>query len=175
MTAVLGSINDGFWVSTISGQANQPLTQLIFFCPNEGCSAPDLDIAAFKLGKTNAVVSFSKPVNLHKCSLSLDSNTKFDTKKWLPINSSISKYDTIWTLKDVFELNSDSSETLELEFIDENGQSHTLPIVKHENSLFGIKMPKFGYEFGASVLDVLKEQLSSCQQLLEFEPNSKCK
>lgn len=134
-----------------------------------------MDIAAFKLGKTNAIVTFSKAVNLHKCSLSLDANTKFDTKKWLPLNASASNYDTVWTLEDVFELNSDSNSTLELEFIDEDGQSHTLSILKRDNSLFGIKMPKFGYEFGASVLDVLKEQLSSSQQLLEFEPNSKCK
>lgn len=115
-------------------------------------------------------------MNLYKCSLSLDSNTKFDTKKWQPVNTSdTNSYDTIWTLEDVFELNSESNAVLDLDFIDESGQSHTLPIKKQNNGLFGIKMPKFGYEFGSSVLDVLKEQLSSCKQLLEFEPDSKCK
>lgn len=140
-----------------------------------GYSAPELDIAAFKLSKTCAVVSFTKPVNLYKCSLSLDTNTKFDTRKWQPINSNNTEYDIIWTLEDVFELNSESNAVLDLDFTDEDGESHLLPISKRNNGLFGIKMPSFGYEFGSSVLDVLNEQLNSCKQLLEFEPDSKCK
>lgn len=122
------------------------------------------------------MASFSKPVNLFKCSLSLDSNTKFDTKKWRPATAGDHiVYDTIWTLEDIFELNSESNAVLDLDFIDENGQSHVLPIKKQNDGLFGIKMPTFGYEFGSGVLDVLREQLTSCKQLLEFEPDSKCK
>lgn len=104
----------------------------------------------------------------------MDSNTKFDTKLWQPINCKNNEYDVIWTLEDVFELNTESNVALELEFIDENGNSHLLPVAKQNDGLFGIKMPTFGYDFGSGVLDVLNEQLESCNQLLEFEPDSKC-
>lgn len=149
----------------------------ICICILIGYSAPELDIAAFKLTKTCAVATFTKPVNLFKCSLGLDSNTKFDTRMWQPLNGQGDRddlYDTIWTLEDVFELNSESNAILDMEFIDEHGHTHMLPIKKQNNGLFGIRLPKFGYEFGSSVLDVLKEQLASCKQLLEFEPDSKC-
>lgn len=139
-----------------------------------GYSQQELDIAAFKLTKTYAVISFTKAVNLHKCCISLDSTTKFDTKKWEPIQSN-AEYDIIWKLEDLFELNNEISSTFELVFVDEEENSHSLTITKHNDELFGIKMPKFGYEFGANVLDVLREQLESCKQLLEFEPESKCK
>lgn len=139
-----------------------------------GYSQQELDIAAFKLSKTYAIISFTKAVNLHKCCISLDSNTKFDTKKWQPIQDN-AEYDVIWKLEDIFELNNESSLTFDLTFVDEEENSHSLAIEKHNDGLFGIKMPKFGYEFGASVLHLLKEQLASCKDLLEFEPDSKCK
>lgn len=138
-----------------------------------GYSQQELDIATFKLTKTYAIISFTKAVNLHKCSISLDANTKFDTKKWKPIQND-AEYDIIWKLEDLFELNNESSLTFDLTFVDEDENSHNLPIQKQDDGLFGIKMPRFGFEFGAGVLDVLKEQLASCKQLLEFEPDSKC-
>lgn len=37
----------------------------------------------------------------------------------------------------------------------------------------GVKLPKFGFEFGSTILEVLHNQLESCNQLLEYEPDSK--
>lgn len=134
-----------------------------------------MDIAAFKLTKTYALITFTRPVDLYKCSISLDAATKFDTNKWHPINAESSvEYYTVWKLEDSFELNNESDSSFELTFIDENDNSHSLPISKCNDGLFGIKMPRFGYEFGSGVLCVLQDQLSSCQQLLEYEPDSKC-
>lgn len=84
------------------------------------------------------------------------------------------KHDSIWKLEDTFELNSEGDSLFDLTFVDENENSHILQITKSNDGLFGIKMPKFGYEFGSGVLNVLEEQLDSCQQLLEHEPDSKC-
>jgi len=139
-----------------------------------GYSQPELDIAAFKITKTNAIISFSLPVNLRNenCRLSLDVTTKFELKNWQPINST-NHYDTIWILQDSFELNNNSGSEFELEFIDEHGNSHLLTIRKTSNGLFGIKLPRFEYEFEPAVLDELKGQLKSCQELLEYEPESK--
>lgn len=115
-------------------------------------------------------------MDLYKCSLSLDAATKFDTNKWQPVNGdSHVKYYSVWKLEDSFELNNEGGSLFDLTFVDEDDNSHTLQIEKSNDGLFGIKMPRFGYEFGSAVLDVLQEQLSSCQQLLEYEPESKCK
>ncbi|KAG4070033.1 hypothetical protein HA402_013693 [Bradysia odoriphaga] len=139
-----------------------------------GYSQPELDIAAFKITKTNAIISFSLPVDLRNdnCSLSLDVTTKFELKNWKPINST-NQYDTIWILHDTFELNNNSESEFELDFIDESGKSHLLKVRKTTGGLFGIKLPRFEYEFEPSVLEELQGQLKSCQELLEYEPDSK--
>lgn len=141
-----------------------------------GYSQPELDIAAFKITKTNAIISFSLPVNLRneKCSLSLDVTTKFELKNWQPINST-NHYDTIWILHDSFELNNNSESEFELDFVGEHGTSHQLTIRKTTNGLFGIKLPRFEHEFEPTVLEELKGQLKSCDELLEYEPDSKCR
>lgn len=140
-----------------------------------GNSEQELDIVAFKLTKTFALLAFSKPVDLHKCAVSLDATTKFDTFKWHQLTDFENQYDSVWRLEDTFELNNDSESIFELVFTDESGVNHSLKVTKSDDVLFGIRKPKFGYEFGENVTSVLKEQLNSCKQLLEFEPESKCK
>lgn len=140
-----------------------------------GNSEQELDVAAFKMSTTYALITFTRPVDLYKCSISLNTTTKFDTNKWQPVNAKLDvKHDSIWKLEDTFVLNSEGDSLLDLAFVDECEISHTLQIIKSNDGLFGIKMPKFGYEFGLGVLNVLQEQLNSCQQLLEYEPDSKC-
>lgn len=97
----------------------------------------------------------------------------FELKNWSPLNSN-SSFSTIWLLKDVFEFNSNSDLQFDLEFIDETGGKHSLRINKINECLFGIKKPKFGYEFEEAVLEVLQGQLSSCEELLKFDPDCKC-
>lgn len=135
-----------------------------------------MDIAAFKLTPTYALITFTRPIDLYKCSISLDATTKFETNKWQAINAQPHlKYYTIWRLEDSFALNSEGDSVFDLTFVDENEAIHHLQIAKSNGGLFGIKMPRFGYEFGTGVRDVLQEQLKLCQQLLEHEPESKCK
>lgn len=176
MTVVPGSINAGYLVILWNiEQIINAILQTKLFYSTSGNSEQELDIAAFKLTKTYALITFTKAVNLHNCCVSFDATTKFDTKKWLPISGKHVQYDSIWKLEDSFELNNESNLKLDLTFIDETGTNHMLPITKCNDGLFGIKMPKFGYEFGNSVMIELKGQLTSCQQLLEYEPESKCK
>lgn len=147
-----------------------------------GFSQPELDIAAFKLTKTYAIVSFSKPINLNneKCSLSLNATTMFDVNRWKPVNTTLSTiggsslYHTIWMLEDTFELNTENDDReYQLEFCDENNVKHQLNVLRTNDAMFGIKMPKFGYEFEATVKHVLADQLKSCEELLEYESHSK--
>lgn len=54
------------------------------------------------------------------------------------------------------------------------GKYCALDLKRCHDGFFGIKCPRFEYEFGAAVIDELKNQLESCKQLLELEPDSKC-
>lgn len=114
-------------------------------------------------------------MNLHKCSVSLDATTKFDTSKWEPVQGqSHIQHHAVWRLEDSFVLDSEDGSQYDLTFVNESKEVYTLPIIKSADGLFGIKMPKFGFQFEAVVLDVLQDQLVSCQQLLEYDPDSKC-
>lgn len=137
-------------------------------------------MAAFRITSTQAIISFSIPVNLNdaRCSLSLDARTKFETSKWQPVGSSTT-HSCIWMLKDTFELNDNATDdagatTFTLEFQDETGAKHSLSVSKIGDCLFGIKQPKFEYEFEASVRDELQQQLQEFEELSTIEDDSKC-
>lgn len=83
-------------------------------------------------------------------------------------------------LRDSFALNEDDvsiegAAQLTLDFLDSSGKTHSLKVSKKNGCLFGIKHPKFGYEFEASVRDELQEQLQEFVELSELEDDSKCK
>lgn len=89
-----------------------------------GYSAPALDIAAFKVTPTRALVAFSTPVNLNdeRCQLRLDADTRFETKNWRPVGGgdAATTHSCIWMLHDSFALNADSSSAeFQLEFCDD--------------------------------------------------------
>ncbi|XP_058452584.1 geranylgeranyl transferase type-2 subunit alpha [Malaya genurostris] len=142
-----------------------------------GYSQPELDIAAFRLDieQELAVISFTRPVNLkHKnVILTFDFDCQFSQgSNWQPISSDCS-YDVTWVLQG-FRTKLDDKQVVLVHFTDENAKSYTLEAHRQsETSLIAVKIPKFGQEFGDAVLDVLKTQLDSCLQLLEYEPDSK--
>lgn len=149
-----------------------------------GYSAPALDIAAFKVTATRALVTFSTPVNLNdeRCQLRLGAATRFETRNWRPVGTTPgATHSTIWMLHDSFALNAESAANeYQLEFYDELGGKHELAVRKNgENGLLGVKLPRFEYEFEASVRDELEGQLRSYEELREIqrednEPESKC-
>lgn len=118
--------------------------------------------------KSFAVIAFTRPVDLIKDNISiLLSNDKSTDKQWLSITSN--KSDTIWILRGEFDICDQVTVTMK-----QNEKEFILETVKiNDNSLVGCKIPSFGYEFGVAVKEELKNQLDSCNQLLEFEPNSK--
>lgn len=142
-----------------------------------GYSRPDMDFAAFRLdaGRKLAVLTFTRPVNLKhsKTKLHFNFNDEMgDANKWHSASPEDS-YSVTWLLKDLNLVLPDQS-TYSITFTDEDGKSYTLDAQKlSERSLIAIKKPKFGYEFGTAVLHVLKAQLANCDQLLEYEPDSK--
>ncbi|XP_058823726.1 geranylgeranyl transferase type-2 subunit alpha [Topomyia yanbarensis] len=142
-----------------------------------GYSQPELDIAAFRLDTVRklAVIAFTRPVNLkHKnVTLTFDFDKEINQgSDWQPVATDGSHAVT-WLLEGLNTTFSDEHVSF-VSFKDENGNLYTLEVQRlSETSLIAIKLPKFEHEFNDAVLDVLKTQLDSCQQLLEYEPDSK--
>lgn len=134
-----------------------------------GYSDPKLDLAATKITKNQAIVTFTKPVDLEKdgITLTIDAIPELNNGKWCSLTGG--KSDTMWLQKGDFEIND------KVEVVATVKETHfKLETVKLEdNSFVGIKCPVFGYEFGAAVINELRSQLDSCDQLLECEPDSK--
>ncbi|KAL5280311.1 hypothetical protein ACFFRR_004346 [Megaselia abdita] len=129
-----------------------------------GYSQPDLDIGAFRMSKDKAVIAFTKAINLK-------SVTEFSLSSlnWKSVSGET--YDNTWIVSEASlpeEFIGDSSISLTFE-----GKTYSLELKNQETSVFGIKCPKFEYEFGAGVVETLKAQLDSCNELLEYEPDSK--
>uniref|UniRef100_A0A6B2E737 Geranylgeranyl transferase type-2 subunit alpha n=1 Tax=Phlebotomus kandelakii TaxID=1109342 RepID=A0A6B2E737_9DIPT len=122
-----------------------------------GYSELPLDFAGYREGGNLATVAFTKPVNLAKCRLEGE-----NVEDWRSPSGRI--YDNVWT-REARPGNPPS----ELVFTDEANKEYRMEI----SGYVGVKMPKFGHIFGTAVLNHLKEQLESCNQLLEFEPDSK--
>lgn len=135
-----------------------------------GYSDPKLDIAAVKITKKQAIISFTKPVDLARdgIKLSFESmSNELNEGKWRTITGG--KSDAIWVQEGDFQVNENVSVVMQLE-----DKEFTLTTRKlGDGSVVGIKCPAFGYEFGSAVMDELRSQLDSCNQLLEFEPDSK--
>lgn len=142
-----------------------------------GYSQPELDLAAFRMDTTKklAVVTFTRPVNLKHKDAKLEINSIEGINQDFNWRSACSdgSYSVTWILRDA-PTKLPEQQTFTLSFTDESGKTHTLELTNPSpTELFAIRKPKFNTEFGTAVVDVLKTQLESCQQLLEFEPDSK--
>ncbi|XP_052896795.1 geranylgeranyl transferase type-2 subunit alpha [Anopheles moucheti] len=141
-----------------------------------GYSQPVLDLAACRIdSKQNlAVLSFSVPIDLAAGGFELlvpCCEICNDTTKWLPANEG-STFDTTWIMKGSFAVNEECEASVTL--LTPDNAKHVLNLqIASRDCAVGVKKPKFGYEFGSAIVDVLKAQLASCQELLEYEPDSK--
>ncbi|XP_055596290.1 geranylgeranyl transferase type-2 subunit alpha [Uranotaenia lowii] len=141
-----------------------------------GNSQPPLDIVAFRmdLQRQLAVITFSRPVNLNHENVKLAASFSKDISEVAVWKAPLEKsYSLTWILNK-FSAEKSSQDSLTITFTDEDSTVHTIQVKQIDDStIFGIKQPKFDYEFGSAVVTVLKTQLESCEQLLEFEPDSK--
>lgn len=131
-----------------------------------GYSDPKFDIACFKLTKQHMIIAFTKAVDLNrdKISISIDNNCN---NQWLTLSGN--KSDCIWINRGNFEVINEIRVK-----VTQDDQEYLLTATKNDkNAVIGCKLPSFGYEFGTAVKEELKNQLESCNQLLEFEPDSK--
>lgn len=131
-----------------------------------GYSDPKLDIACFKLSQNQAIIAFTKPVDLIRDGIKISVNSAVDENSWKSLSGNRS--DAIWIQKGDFDVAAELSVKISY-----NGKEYSLDTKTVNDEVVGIKLPSFGYEFGEAVLEELNNQLESCNQLLEFEPDSK--
>jgi geranylgeranyl transferase type-2 subunit alpha len=134
-----------------------------------GYSEQKFNIACFKLTKNQAVISFTKPIDIVKDNviIVMNSEQENDSSSWRSLSGE--KSDWIWIQKGVFEL----SDNFTIE-VRRNECFYSMKTRRvNEEQLIAFNIPTFGYEFGAAVKEELKNQLDSCNQLLEYEPDSK--
>lgn len=135
-----------------------------------GYSDPKLDLASVKITKEQAIVTFTKPVDLEKDGIEIiiKSIPETDEGKWCSVTGG--KSDAVWIQQGNFDIKDELHKVL----AKVNNKTFELETKKLKSGeIVGIKCPSFGYEFGAAVMDELKNQLDSCTQLLEYEPDSK--
>ena len=134
-----------------------------------GYSDPKLDLASVKITETQVTVSFTTPIDLANDGITISINTipELNEGKWASVTGERS--DAIWVQQGNFQ--SINEATLS---VTKDEEIFNLDATKIQNgSIIGIKCPTFGYEFGAVVMEELRNQLNSCNQLLEYEPDSK--
>lgn len=135
-----------------------------------GYSDPKLDLAAVKITQNEAIISFTKPVDIARDGITIiiDSVQGVNSETWRTLGGG--KSDAIWIQQGDFQVDGKVKVVMkqqgEKEFHLETKQLES-------GCVIGIKCPTFGYEFGSAVMDELRNQLESCNQLLEYEPDSK--
>lgn len=134
-----------------------------------GYSDPKLDLATIKITKNQAILSFTKPVDMIKDGININvvSMEELNTCNWRSITGNNS--DSTWIQKGDYQVPENVKVIMKQN--DKEFQLETRKML--DGSLVGIKCPAFGYDFGATVMDELRSQLESCNQLLEYEPDSK--
>jgi geranylgeranyl transferase type-2 subunit alpha len=133
-----------------------------------GYSDPKLDLAAMKITRTQAILTFTTPVDLTRDGIEVivGGVPELNEGKWVAVTGERS--DAIWMQQGSFQPNA-GEVTMR-----QGDKEFKLEVKKLRDDLaIGIKCPTFGYEFGAAVMEELKNQLDSCNQLLEYEPDSK--
>lgn len=140
-----------------------------------GYSQPELDFAAFKLSLDTGeiIVAFTLPVTLGKpksFNVGILNSQSLDNLEWESANNET--HCTVWKSK-LIEPFQPTEQTMHITLTFKDSIELKLKVVHNSNQIIGIKTPKFGYEFQAAVLDILRTQLHQCEELLELEPDSK--
>lgn len=134
-----------------------------------GFAELQLDLAAVKITSCRAIVAFTKPIELTKNEFALQvDDDKFNFSEWKSLSGG--KSDSVWLREGSYAIESEACVTLSCK---NDTKTYKLSTKRVGEALIGIKLPIFGYEFTAAVKEVLRNQLDSCNQLLEYEPDSK--
>uniref|UniRef100_A0A182Y0L2 Geranylgeranyl transferase type-2 subunit alpha n=1 Tax=Anopheles stephensi TaxID=30069 RepID=A0A182Y0L2_ANOST len=141
-----------------------------------GYSQPELDLATCRIDakQSLAVLSFSVPIDLSSGGYRLTipcCDKCNDTSQWVSATDG-NTFATTWIMNGSFVVNEEGDPTVTLITPDEVKHVLNLNTVSRDGAV-GVKKPKFGYVFGSAIVDVLKAQLASCHELLEYEPDSK--
>lgn len=132
------------------------------------------EITCAFVSKEKAILSFAKPVRFHEESFSLEMGIPQLNEKSLWRSANGLTIDHIWYAEpvDSFQL---PSTTMSLDVLVEvDAVKLSLTIKRDAEDFFALaQKTSFAGTLSQPITDELKSQLESCEQLLEFEPDSK--
>jgi len=131
-----------------------------------GRCEPPVKLTIALLTKQSLLLAFNRPVSPHLIDIHIGSNgspsfEEINKGRQLNKSPNILAFDFCGALKEP------------LLKVTHLGASETLPLLPNKDTFYFYRKPKFLPEFSPLLLDVLKAQLDSCNQLLELEPESK--
>lgn len=137
-----------------------------------GYSDNNQEIVSAFVSKEKAILSFSKAINLQDCTLDTGIDRLNETALWKSTNGL--NTDLIWfatSSESPFEL--PNGETMKIS-IKSDSDNLTISTTRKGEAFFALAQDtSFTGTLGQPIIDELKSQLDSCEQLLEFEPESK--
>lgn len=135
-----------------------------------GMTEPKIHFVAFQTKDNQIIVALSKNIKQDDTlkllpKIYIEINGAVPSGKWSSSNRQ--RQSSVWIFNFDLELKNDAEISLKLLGEEEFDSAVLRP---NCNKIF---KPKFVPSFSKSLIDVLKEQLSSCEELLEMEPDSK--
>ncbi|XP_055376422.1 geranylgeranyl transferase type-2 subunit alpha [Condylostylus longicornis] len=136
-----------------------------------GYSKPLLDISAFRVTKDKLVLSLTQSIDINEFTVTVGSII-LESKNFRSARSE-HQYDNVWILQESVDF-SNLDSCLEVKCTSNDGKINLkINVKKVTDGYCGLRCPNFEYEFGAALKDQLRSQLMSCEELLEYEPESK--
>lgn len=134
-----------------------------------GYSRPELAVAAFRCSHNKTVITFTKPITADGMTVTLKGHKRsIQLKQFLPLSNNIS--DTVFYSHEKVETPL-SFQQFEVET--PNFKTPSLTLQPFERDVFYFHALAYTTSYTPDVLSELKSQLQSCEELLEYEPDSK--
>lgn len=140
---------------------------LLGYCDNEQ------EITSAFVSKERAILSFAKPVSLQreKAALKTEIAQLNDLTMWKSTNGQPTDHTWYVEATDAFQLPESSELEISVAF---NSANLAITLKREGDEFYALaQKTSFAGALSKPIIDELKSQLESCQQLLEFEPESK--
>lgn len=143
-----------------------------------GSSRPPLTVCAFRANREKAVIGFSRPIRAEGLQIRLhDGRKSLDLTEWKCANyshdSANHNIDTIFVINR--QIDDEISNFSQIEIVQPHMKNFNLLLLNkyHDNVYYFQPDEVSTSAYTDDVISELKSQLESCQNLLEYEPDSK--
>ncbi|XP_077285094.1 rab geranylgeranyltransferase subunit alpha [Arctopsyche grandis] len=137
-----------------------------------GASSKDIGLAVCRVSPEKSYIAFNQSISLNQANFQVDVsvNGSVISGSWKSLSGF--QLDVMWILVHDSEIDLTSCSNVEITLI-RHDESKDVIICDRGNEYVGYAPISFSNNFGKSVIEELKDQQQSCEQLLELEPDSK--